>query len=223
MSSDDEVLEFDFEGVNPAVFTSFVAMPKGEYNLQCIGLRKYFKGDEGGKKDGDTDKPGLEFTFSVTTHPSFSGRELKIWHPFGESSRQFLLNTLMCVIPGPDWQQNGIKVPISQLKEQAAGRPCNGLVDWEITTGTNKNVGKRFVNSSLKSLKPFDPSITQPVATEGNPPVIDNSQSSVSATTQAAASGVPSDEVNAFLNSIPGSSPTTNTPATGGSVLDFGF
>lgn len=218
--SDDELLEFNFEGVDPAAFGGRVAMPKGEYNLQCTALRKYYKGDKGGTQQGDNNHPGLEFTFAINNHPMFTGQELKLWHPMAESNKQFLLNTLMAVIPGPDWQKDGIKIPLSGLIQQAVGRPCNGLIDWEI----NVKDDQKYVNNKLQSVKPFDQGISQPMPTEGNPPVIIRSESS--AISRQAAGGVSKEEVNEFLGGWDQSSsgtPAATPPSDSGNFFDEPF
>ena len=206
--SDDDILEFDFEGVDPAVSGGRIALPRGEYNLQCTALRKYLKGDKGGTQQGDPNNPGLAFTFVVNNHPEFTGQEFKLYHPLGEKTRPFLLNTLMCLIPDKPWQSSGIKVPLSALIQQAVGRPCNGLIDWEINV--SKETDRKYVNNNLTSLKAYDPTIIPPVATEGNPPTVVND--SPSALSQKAASGVSKEEVNEFLSGWDQSS-TAGTPA----------
>lgn len=206
MSMEDEVLVFDFEGVEPAVFGTFVSMPKGEYNLQCVSCEKFYAKAKTGATKGEPDpnKPGLKFTFSINAHPTFTGVEISIWHMLAKENQKFLLNTLMCLIPEFDWQQNGIKIPISQLMQRVQGRPCNGTIDWEI----NVSNGKKYVNNKLQGLKPFDQGVTQPMPSEGNPPTVVND--AASPVTNQASSGVSPDEVNSFLNDWPGG---TATPA----------
>lgn len=219
MMADDDILEFDFEGVEPATFGDWRALPKGEYNLQCIGAKKFFTGESAGKPD--TSKPNLAFKFVVINHPEYTGRELKeLNHSLGEKSRQFLLNTLMCLIPEIDWQGGALKqIKLSELIAKVSGRPVNGTINWSINMGTGDNAGKKYVNNDIQGLKKYDESITQPVATEGNPPAPDNS-SSVSPAAQAAASGVPANEVQSFLDSAwPGGA---TAPAASGST-DFGL
>jgi hypothetical protein len=213
--ADDETIEFNFEGVEPAVFGAFVVMPKGEYNLQCTGLRKYYKGDKGGTIQGDINQPGLEFTMTVSVHGIYEGKEFKLYHPFKSENEKFLLNTLMCLLPDFDWQRNGLKIPLSALIERAVGRPANGLISWKVETYTKEGETKprTIVKNELNSLKPFDQSITQPVATEGNPPILTSTEPSAIA--QQAAAGVSPDEVNSFLNEWPGGSPAPAAPASG--------
>jgi len=210
----NEVLEFDFEGVEPATFSGRVAMPKGEYNLQCTAIRKYFKGDKGGTVPGQQDKPGLEFTFAVNNHPDYTGQEFKIWHPLSQEAKPFLLNTLTCLIPEFNWQANGIRVPLSQLIEKGRGRPCNGYIEWEINVSEKDD--RKYVNNRLQNVKPFDQSITQPMPTEGNPPTVVNE--SASQITKQAASGVSKEEVNQFLGQWDQS---TGTPAPAPSESNF--
>jgi len=214
--SDDEVLEFDFEGVEPAIFGNWRAIPKGEYNLQCIGAKKFYTGEAAGKPD--TSKPNLAFKFVVTNHPEYTGRGLReLNHSLGEKSRSFLLNTLMCLVPEVDWQGGGLKqMKLSELIQMVQNRPVNGTVNWCIDIGTGQHAGKKFVNNELQGLKVFNADIEQPVATEGNPPVIDNRNSAVSPTAQAAAAGVSQDEVASFLNSGPfGGAPEAAPASTG--------
>jgi hypothetical protein len=111
----------------------------------------------------------------------------------------------MALIPEFPWQQGGIKVPISQLMQKVQGRPCNGLIEWEINTKNDR----KYVNNNLTSIKPFDQGITQPVVTEGNPPTVVND--TPSAISQQAASGVTQSEVNEFLNQWPGGEATAST------------
>jgi hypothetical protein len=173
-------------------------------------MRKYHKGDKGGTEQGDPSNPGLEFTLVITGHPTYEGKEMKLYHPLAKTNEQFLLNTLMCLVPDKPWQQNGIKVPLSELTRAVVGRPVNGLVDWKIEQGY-KDSTKKFVKNELTSLKKFDGSITQPMPTEGNPPVIINEPAS--GITQQAAGGVSPGEVNEFLNQWPGGTPSASTPA----------
>jgi hypothetical protein len=219
MSDDDDILEFDFEGVDPAVFGDWLALPKGEYNLQCVGAKKFLTGESKGTPDPT--KPNLAFKFVVINHPEYSGRELnELNHSLGEKGRPFLLNTLMCLIPEIDWQGGALKqIRLSELIAKVNGRPVNGTISWSINNGTGDNAGKKYVNNDIQGLKMYDASIPQPVATEGNPPVIDNRNSSVSPTAQQAAAGVPASEVQSFLdNAWPGAT----APATSGST-DFGM
>src|SRR5260221_14220347 len=111
MAMEDEVLEFNFEGVTPVVAGSFVAMPRGEYTLQCIGVSKFYAKNKEGPNKGEPNpnKPGLHFSFLVTMHPTFEGKEMGLWHMLGESNMKFLLNTLMVLVPGFDWNKNGLK------------------------------------------------------------------------------------------------------------------
>lgn len=218
MMSDDDILEFDFEGVEPATFGDWQALPKGEYNLQCIGAKKFLTGESKGTPDPS--KPNLAFKFVVINHPEFTGRELKeLNHSLGEKGRPFLLNTLMCLIPEIDWQGGALKqVRLSELIVKVTDRPVNATITWSINAGTGENAGKKYVNNDIQGLKQYDASITQPVATEGNPPVIDNRNSSVSPAAQAAASGVPANEVQSFLDSA---WPGATDPAVG--AQDFGL
>jgi hypothetical protein len=101
----------------------------------------------------------------------------------------------------------------------AMNKPVNGIINWSINAGTGANAGKKYVNNDIQGLKIYDTSITQPVATEGNPPVIDNSNSSVSPAAQQAAAGVPASEVQSFLDSAwPGATAPTSSGST-----DFGM
>jgi hypothetical protein len=219
MMSDDDILEFNFEGVEPATGSGWAAMPKGEYNLQCVGAEKFYAKAKNGPNKGqpDPNRPGLRFNFVVTDHPVFTGTERSIWHVFPAADKpddwKYILNTLMCLIPEFDWQKNGIKIPMSALFQQVQNRPVNGMISWEV----NVKDGKKYVNNSLDGLRKYDPSITQPVATENNPPVFDNS--SVSPAAQQAAAGVPASEVQSFLDSA---WPGATAPAASGSA-DFGM
>lgn len=224
---EDEVLNFNFGDVEPATFGSFVAMPKGEYNLQCTSVEKFYaKSKQTGQPDPS--KPGLRFNFIVTNHPVHTGVERSLWHVFPQTDNKddwkYLLNTLMCLIPDENWQRDGIQMPLSKLFSLAQGRPVNGSIDWEINTVTKDGVTNKYVNNKLQGLKKFDPGITQPTATEGNPPILTND--TASPTAQAASAGVSQAEVQGFLNEWPGatsetSSSTTPAPSTGAS--DFGL
>lgn len=198
----DEVFEFDFEGVEPASFGARQKLPKGDYCLQVQSVEKFFAKTDGSP---DPNKPGLHFTFAITNHPSFEGQEIEFWQMLGKKNEQFLLNTLECLVPEFNWRQNGIKIPMSQLFQKLTGRPCNGFIDWEISSYNNR----RFVQNSLKGLKKFDPSIQPTMPTEGNPPIL--TQEQTSPTMQQAASGVSESEVNEFLGNWPGGTPTGNS------------
>lgn len=216
-SGDDLVLELNFEGIEPASFGVFKKLPRGDYNVQVVSCQKFYAKDKT-TKEPDPNKPGLHFVFSVTNHPDYEGTELGYWQMLGKENYPFLLNTLQCLIPEMNWQQNGIKVPLSQLILKVQGRPCNAYVDWEI----NAKDGKRYVNNTLKGLKPFDQSIKQPVATEGDPPIITNN-ADTSPVAQQAAGGVSREEAEAFLSSLPGQeTPTVPAPAPPASDNFFG-
>lgn len=205
--ADDELLEFNFGGVEPAVVGTYVTLPKGEYTMQCLSAEKC---------TSKTNKPMLKFVFAITNHPAYegySGNGTTIWHLLEKENAKFLLNSLMCLIPEKPWQQDGIKVPLSTLLQQVQGRPVNGIIDWKVDTYE----GKDIVKNDLKGLKPYDASITPPVASEGNPPVL--TKTSASETKQAASAGVPASEVNEFLSNFPGG---TATPAAT-LASDFGL
>lgn len=217
----NEVLDFDFVGVEPATFGDFRALPKGEYQLQCVGCTKYYTGES--KGNPDPNKPNLLFDFRVINHPEYDGSEFigagnGLSHSLLPASKGFLLNTLMALVPEKDWQQ-GIKMPLSELISLVKGRPVNGVIDWEINAGSGKHTGKRFVNNRIKSLKPYDATIPPPKATEGNPPVISNNAANTSPVAQQAAAGVPQSEVDSFLSSIPGDAGTPATQSSSG--FDF--
>jgi hypothetical protein len=214
---DDEILDFDFAGIEPAMPGVFIALPKGEYQVQCVSAKKYFTGESRGNPD--TSKPNLEFMLSIINHPNYNGRELRLSHSLGESSRQFLLNTLMCLIPEADWQQAGLKIKLGELIQKLIGRTANGLVDWEITK--SQKSGYDIVVNNLVGLKRFDATVPPPMPSEGNPPIISRG-SSTPVAKQAAQGVVSQNEVANFLNEWPGgdSKPAqpTATPST-----DFGF
>lgn len=203
--SDPNVFEFDFEGVEPAVFGFKQKLPYGDYCLQVSSVDKFFAKTDGSP---DPNKPGLHFVFTITNHPMFEGQELPFWQMLGKKNEQYLLNTLECLVPEFNWRQNGIKIPISQLFQKLIGRPCNGYVSAKPDTYE----GRTFIANKLEGLKKFDPSIPPTMPTEGNPPVLTQTQSSPTA--QQAASGVSESEVNEFLGNWPGATPQgSSTPA----------
>jgi len=215
MVMDDDVLEFNFEGVEPATFGVFTKLPKGEYNLQVVSCEKFYAKTSANDKTPDPNKPGLHFVFSITNHPTYEGIEQPFWQMLGKSNEKFLLNTLMCLIPEYDWKRNGIKIPMAAFVQKVVGRPCNGMIEWKI----NEYEGKRFIQNNLEALKPYDQGITQPVATEGNPPTL--TDTSTSTVTKQASAGVSSSEVDSFLSDWPGGPAPATTPTS--SVTDFGF
>lgn len=206
--ADDEILEFNFAGVQPATWGEFRALPRGEYQLQCVECTKYYTGESKGK--ADPSKPNLLFGFRVINHPDYENSEFLgfkgLSHSLLADSSKFLLNSLMCLIPEVDWDKNGIKIPLSQLMEKVKGATVNAVIDWEINNGTGDNANKRYVNNKIKALKKYDPTVPPPKATEGNPPIISNSNGA-SPIAQQAMAGVPADEVNSFLNDWPGGTP----------------
>jgi hypothetical protein len=213
-SGDDLVLELNFAGIEPATWGVYKKLPKGEYNVQVVSCEKFYAKDKT-TKEPDPNKPGLHFVFSVTNHPEYEGTELHYYQMLGKENYKFLLNTLMCLIPEMNWQQDGIKVPLSQLIAKVQGRPSNAFVDWEINAKDNK----RYVNNVLQGLKPYDPSIKQPVAKEGDPPIIVNDAGSPVA--QQAVGGVSREEAEAFLSSLPGQETPAAAPSSAPATSNF--
>lgn len=218
--SDDDILDFNFAGVEPAIPGAWTTLPKGEYQLQCNGARRFFTGE--GRGEPDSNKPNLEFSFIVINHPNtdYVGTEHKLFNSLSnnEWTRKFLLNTLMCLMPEIDWQKGGMQVPMSQLIQKVQGRMVNGLIEWEVS----EKDGKKYVNNKLKALKKYDPTVAPPVATEGNPPSVVNTESS--AVVKQANAGVSQDEVNSFLGEWPGGpAPAAVAANSTEDALDFSF
>jgi len=217
----NEVLNFDFGDVEPAAPGMFVLIPSGEYQVQCIGGRKYFTG-ETSEKAGDPNKPNLEFKFSIINHPLYEGMELKLSHSLGSSSRQFLLNTLMCLIPDKPWQQSGIQIPLGALLQAIQGRTTNSIVFHDDFKGKE---GNTVYIAKIKGLKKFDPTVPAPMPTDTNPPRYMLEKNPTSPVQQQAAQGVVSpEETQQFINQWPGGSPPPAAPpSTQGTAIDFGF
>lgn len=218
--SDDDILDLNFAGLEPAIPGAWATLPKGEYQLQCVGAKKFLTGENQNKPDPS--KPNLEFTMMIINHPNadYVGTEWKLYHSLGnnEWSRKFLLNSLMCLIPEVDWQKGGMQIPLSALVQKIQGRTSNGLIEWEI----NERDGKKYVNNKLKALKKYDPTVAPPVATEGNPPTVVNNEPSPTA--RQATAGVSQDEVNSFLGEWPGGpAPAAVASNNTEDALDFNF
>lgn len=219
----NEVISFDFEGVDPAEPGLFVLLPSGEYNMQCTGARKYFTGES--KGEPDSTKPNLEFTFQIINHPQYAGIETKFSHSLLPAGRQFLLNTLMCLMPEKNWQQNGIKVPLGQLVQALQGKTCNAVTFHDDFKGKD---GRTVYIWKIKGLKKFDPTVPPPVVTDTNPPkYMLEPQAPPSPVAQQAAAGVASQaDVQQFMQDWPGGTPSGQPTASAPSQqapADFGL
>ncbi len=214
----NEVINFDFAGVDPAEPGVSFLLPSGEYNVQCVGARKYFTGESQNKPDST--KPNIEFMFQVINHPQYTGIETKLSHSLLPASRQFLLNTLMCLIPEKNWQQDGIKVPLGQLIEALKGKTANAVTFHDDFRGKD---GRTVYIWKIKGLKKFDPTVPSPILTDTNPPkYMLEPQAPPSAVAQQAAQGVanPAD-VQQFMQDWPGGTPSAPAPST--PPADFGL
>lgn len=221
----DEVINFNFGDVEPATPSMFTLIPSGEYQFQCVGLRKYNTGEAKDPKGvGDVSKPNLEFKLQIINHTMYQGTELKLSHSVTDpKSRGFLLNTLLCLMPGPNWQRDGIQIPLSQLIQQVQGKTTNGVVFHDSFKGTD---GDTVYVAKIKGLKNFDPTVPPPMPTEDNPPKYMLEKRPAPAIQQQAAHGVSEADKANFLNQWPGGTAPVPAPASAGnseSVLDFGF
>ncbi len=215
----NEVISFDFADAEPAAPGAFILIPSGEYQLQCNGARKYFTGE--GKNQPDSTKPNIEFQFTIINHPDYQGQEMKLSHSLLPASRNFLLNTLMCLIPNKDWKQDGIKVPLGQLIQAVTGRPTNGVVYHDDFTGKD---GTTVYLAKLKGLLPYDPTKPPPQVTDTNPPKYMLERNPAGPTQQQAASGVVSpQETQEFMNQWPGGQPPAPATSPQQGTADFGF
>jgi len=214
----NEVISFDFAGIDPAEPGVFMLLPSGEYNMQCVGARKYYTGES--KNEPDSTKPNLEFTLQIINHPQYTGIETKLSHSLLPAGRQFLLNTLMCLIPEKNWQQDGIKVPLGQLVDALRGKTCNAVTFHDDFKGKD---GRTVYVWKVKGLKKFDPTIVPPVVTDTNPPkYMLEPQPPASPTTQQAAAGVANpDDVQQFMQDWPGGTPSAAAPSQ--PPADFGL
>lgn len=217
----NEVITFDFGDVEPAEPGMYALIPSGEYQVQCVGARKYFTGE-----NTDTpklDKPNIEFKFTIISHPLYEGTELKLSHSLShQGSRPFLLNTLMCLIPDKPWQQSGIQIPIGALIQGVQGRTTNAIVFHDDFKGKE---GNTVYIAKIKGLKKFDPTVAAPMPSETNPPQYMLQKSPPTPLQQQAAQGVVSpEETQQFINQWPGGSPPPAQPTpSGGTAIDFGF
>lgn len=217
----NEVIGFDFAGIDPAEPGVSILLPSGIYNVQCIGLRKYFTGES--KNEPDSTKPNLEFKFQVINHPNYTGIETKLSHSLLPAGKQFLLQTLMCLLPEKNWQQDGIKVPLGQLAQAIQGKTANAVTFHDDFKGKD---GSTVYIWKIKGLKPFDPTIVQPMPDENNPPKYMLEKQPPSPVAAQAAQGVATQaDVQQFMQDWPGgtpSAPTTPSPSQQ-APSDFGL